>query len=145
MLGDSRAPKSALNLRGASDLAIDDRWARPSASMALRALVVAAVLALVLAAALYEVLPGSHPRLAPAAAPRSVPHMALTSLPLPLQGPVSQALGGAAKAYRVSAATASGSPLVAASPAQHLRLRFGSAGISIRAGATHVGLSLRAA
>jgi hypothetical protein len=67
---------------------------------------------------------------------------ALQSLPLALQGPVSQALGARNRAYRV-AASAGG--LAAGNPAQGMDLRFDRAGARVSAGATRVGMSLSAA
>jgi hypothetical protein len=64
------------------------------------------------------------------------------TLPLAAQAPVSAAVGGADPAYWVAAASRGG--LIAASPGQHLRLRFGRAGVSLRTGPTDIGLRLQA-
>jgi hypothetical protein len=72
---------------------------------------------------------------------RTAPHLNLSSLPLSAQGLVSATLGADDPAYRIAA---SGGDLQAQSPAQRLRMRFGSTGVQIGSGKTHIGLSLRA-
>jgi hypothetical protein len=110
-----------------------------------RVLLALAALSLALAASLYEGLPGSgsaRPGAAPAAGlagSQRLSGVGLLSLPASAQGSVSAALGGDSAAYRVSGA---GAAFSAASPAQHLRSSFTHSGVTVRAGATRVGLSL---
>jgi FG-GAP repeat len=101
-----------------------------------------------LAGALSSLAPGSHAH--PAAARRAAPapgarpgtaRAGLSSLPLTAQGSVSQALGADDPAYRIHA---SGRGFSGVSSAQRLSLGFDRAGVSVSAGAAHVGLSLRA-
>jgi phosphodiesterase/alkaline phosphatase D-like protein len=132
---------------------LSERGLRATAAVSWHALLAAALLALALGAALYEGLSGGRSSVAPAARlhaatqlhPGAASHkkgLGLSSLPLAAQGPISQALGADSPAYRVSA---SRTGFAAASPAQRLALRFDRSGVSINSGASHVGLSLRAA
>ena len=116
-----------------------------------RALVAAALLSLAVGAVLYlaasagrrsSVIPAARSGASSYARSGASSHRkGLSSLPLAAQGPVSEALGAADPAYQVSAFNGG---FAAASPAQHLRLRFGRSGVSLSSGAAHVGLSLRA-
>jgi hypothetical protein len=65
----------------------------------------------------------------------------LSSLPLAAQGPISAAIGGDGRSYRVSATAGRG--LEAFSAAQHLRSRFGPAGVELSSGTGTLGLGLR--
>jgi hypothetical protein len=80
--------------------------------------------------------------LAPAVRTHTVSHEGLSSLPLAARGPISAALGADSPSYRVSAYHGG---FEAASPAQHLRSAFSRSGVSVSAGSTRIGLSLRAA
>ncbi len=83
-----------------------------------------------------------EPRLASRAADRGVARsMGLSSLPLTAQGVVSGALGANGYAYRVDA---SNDGFQALNPAQHLRARYESSGVTIDSGKARLGLSLRA-
>jgi RHS repeat-associated protein len=114
---------------------------RPRAVVPWRS-VVAALLALLLGSALVLGLAGRHSFGGAAASSKAVSREGLSSLSLTAQGQISGALGtddGAA--YRVSA---SAGGLQAASPAQHLRVRFGRSGVLVGSGKAQLGLSLRA-
>ncbi len=105
-------------------------------------LAAAAVASIALGALLFEGVAGERASMAPSARAGRATHEGLAALPLTAQGPVSAALGSANRAYRVTAAR-DGSAAVSA--AQRLSVRFARAGVSLRSGATSVGLSLRAA
>jgi hypothetical protein len=112
-----------------------------------RALLMSALLALGLVTALAATLrEARHVRapaaLVPSARADRAAQEGFSSFPLSLQAPVSRALGAGGGAYRIAPANGG---FAAVSPAQHLSLRFGRAGVSIHAGATQVGLRLRAA
>ena len=106
----------------------------------LLALAAAALASLALGATLYAGEASERSSPAPVAHGHAVSQLGLDRLPARLQGPVSQDLGADGGVYRVSA---SGEGFTASSPAQRLSLRFGRGGVSIRSGATRVGLSLR--
>jgi hypothetical protein len=116
---------------------------RPSIQATQRRATAGILIALLILVALSGVLLGTrHSAPAPAARARGLSHGSLLSLPLAARAPVSATLGAASSAYRVSAGRAG---LAAASPAQHLNVRFGAAGIAVASGATKLDLSLRAA
>ena len=107
-----------------------------------RALLAAALLTLAVGVALDGGLGRGGAPVAPAPGrAHGMSPKGLLSLPLAAQGMVSATLGADDPAYRI---TASGGGFQAQSPAQRLRMRFGSAGVQIGQGKTQVGLSLRA-
>ena len=101
----------------------------------------AALLVLALGGALRSSAATEHAAVAPAGHAPGGPHAQLLRLPATAQAPVSALLGSEDPTYRLSA---SAGELVGANAAQHLRLRFGRAGVSFSSGAAHAGLSLRA-
>jgi hypothetical protein len=111
-----------------------------------RVLAVALALTALLAAAFSQLLAergsGAEPSARAPVRAHGFSHEGLLSLPLAARGPVSATLGAYAPVYRVSA---SQGELTAVNPAQRLDSRFARAGVSLGSGATHVGLSLRAA
>jgi hypothetical protein len=116
---------------------------RPSIQGTQRRAVAGILIALLILLALSGVLGASgHSAPAPAARARGLSHGSLLSVPLAARAPVSATLGAASSAYRVSAARAG---FAAASPAQHLNVRFASSGIAVASGTTRLDLSLRAA
>ncbi len=107
-----------------------------------RALVAAAALSALLAFALSQSLTGTRSQALPAVrADHGFSREGLLSLPLAAQGPVSATLGAYAPLYRM---IASQGGFAAVNPAQRLDARYDRAGVSVSAGATRVGLSLRA-
>ncbi len=106
-----------------------------------RALAAAALIALGLGAALYHGVGGGHSSVAAAVRTRGFSQKGLLRLPLAAQGPVSAALGADGAAYR---ARADRGGFTATSAPQHLRTSFTSSGVSVSAGAAHIGLGLRA-
>jgi len=114
---------------------------RARAVAPLRTLAAAGALSLALGALLLLGVAGKRSSVAPSVRAGGFSHEGLLTLPLAAQGPVSQALGAARPAYRV---TASDGGFAAANPAQRLGLRFGRSGVSISSGITYVGLTLQA-
>jgi len=113
----------------------------PNPRLTWSALAAAALLSLALAGALYLGL-GTQRTATPPPARSGVSRATdLTSLPLTAQGPISAALGAASPAYRVGAVPGG---FQLRNPEQHLRARFGRAGVGVRDGALEAGLSLRA-
>jgi hypothetical protein len=119
------------------------------AALPWRALVAGALLALAIGVALYGSvtgerggLPGGHRSGAsvPVRPHEDLSQAGLLSLPPAAQGSVSAALGAESPSYGVHA---SGHGFGAASPAQHLSSSFSSSTVSVRSGATRLGLSLR--
>ena len=113
-----------------------------------RVLAASLLLLVVLGGVLHETLAGGRASVAPAGfrasshlrAGASAHRKGLSSLPLPAQGPISDALGAESPAYRVRAFRGG---FRVASPAQHLSTSFASSGISVSSGSARVGLSLR--
>jgi Divergent InlB B-repeat domain/FG-GAP repeat len=136
MLGSVSALQTAPNLSVS-----DPKALRVRALVPWHALLTAALLSLLLGAALYEGLAGERSTVAPAVRSHTFSQKGLLSLPLAAHGPVSAAMGAANPAYGLSASEGG---FAAASPAQHLNLRFGRSGVSLTSGATHLRLSLRA-
>jgi YD repeat-containing protein len=99
----------------------------------------AALLLLALGVALATNLTGGRSSVPVATRSHAFSHESLLSLPMAAQGPVSAALGADGQAYRVSR---SDGGFRASSPTQHLSTRFIRSGVSVRSGATRVGLSL---
>jgi hypothetical protein len=133
---------SAVALHAASSAAASERAAiGRGAALAWRALVAAALLSLVLGGALYESFSGGRSSASVHVRPHGgFSQTGLLSLPLAAQGAVSATLGADSAAYRVGA---SADGFAASSPTQHLSASFGTGGVSVRSGATRVGLSLR--
>src|SRR5947209_4867011 len=101
--------------------------------------IVAAGIALAALAATRALAPAaSHS--AASAQRHAAPRVALSSLPLPAQGVASAAAGADSPAYAIRD---SAGGLRAHNPAQRLRAAFGTAGVAVSAGATHVQLGLR--
>jgi hypothetical protein len=107
---------------------------RPSA-------IIGALLTLILAVALLQHTIAKHSPSPATSGHRPAPHLGLSSLPMAAQGVVSATLGADDPVFRI---TASGGGFQAQSPAQRLRMRFGSTGVQIGSGKAQVNLSLRA-
>ncbi len=105
-----------------------------------RLLAVSVLLSVMLAAALVDGLAGERSAM-PAARPSGLSHEGFFGVPVALQGALSATEGGGDSSYLIGAARGE---LGAANPAQHLQLSFGRSGVSLRSGATHLGLRLRA-
>ena len=104
-----------------------------------RGLLTAAVLSIALGAGLYEGLPGGRSPVSSAArSHKGFSQKGLLSLPRAAQGPVSAALGADRAAYQ--RARRSGRLRGPRVPGQHLRSSFTSSGVSVSAGAAHIGL-----
>jgi IPT/TIG domain/FG-GAP repeat len=113
--------------------------------LALSAALLAPVPGLLLARALAgHTLAGPSFSLTPASthASSSAPGAQLASLPSSARGPVSEALGAGDRRYRVSVVAGVG--LQALNPAQRLRVDFKPDAVLLSAGATRLGLRLRA-
>ena len=104
------------------------------------ALLAVAALSLAIGSAVFETLARGHSSAPAGVRARGFSQQGLLNLPLAAQGPVSAALAADTPAYRVSADRAG---FRAASPAQNLTSTFTRAGVSVSAGATRLGLSLR--
>ncbi len=106
-----------------------------------RSLLALALLLLLLAAGLSKAFPGGHSSAPIVTRSHSLPRAGLSRLPMSAQGPVSRALAAGAPAYRI---TASRGAFDAVNPRQRLHAHFDRSGVLVGAGATQVGLSLRA-
>jgi hypothetical protein len=125
----------------ATDLDVAGRSTATDRAVTLgRVLVVMVVACLALGVILHEGIGGAHRQAVSGGHARGYHQEELLRLPLAAQGPVSAALGGNSKAYRVLS-TAGG--LRAASPAQHLSVSFSTKGVSVSSGDGRLGLALR--
>jgi RHS repeat-associated protein len=137
MLGSASALQTTVDLPMADRLALRARTVVPW-----RAVVVAALLSLLVGGMLAQVLAGHRSSSLPSfGRSSSVARKGLSSLPLVAQGVISGTLGADSSAYRVSA---SGGGFRAASPGQHMRMRFDRSGVLVSSGKVRLGLSLHA-
>jgi hypothetical protein len=106
-----------------------------------RSLLALGLLALLLAVGMSNAFLRAHSSARIATRSHSLPPAGLSRLPLTAQAPISRALAAGAPAYRI---TASRGSFDAVNPRQRLHARFDRSGVLVGAGATQVGLNLRA-
>ncbi len=137
MLGPANTVRAELGRRAAAGDAL-----RAPGALRWCALLTGAALSLSLALGIPQQV-GAHRAPAPVrtAGPARHARADLSSLPVPAQGPISQALGKDDRAYHV---TASGDGLVAANPAQQLAVRFGRSAVAVSSRAARASLRLSA-
>jgi IPT/TIG domain/FG-GAP repeat len=139
MLGPGNPPQAVMDR---SHAALGGRTAVAATA---RTLVAAALLSVLLGWVFFERADHQHAGVFATGSHRA-PHAIaagnrLASLPVAAQGPISRALGADNPAFRVRP---SGGGLQAASPAQHLGVRFDDSGVALSSGALELRLSTHA-